>query len=167
MADDPKARARINAYLFDLERALEEVKDCLQYTERMVRAPTPTGPRTESGPDGYAKLLNSCQDSVDTIRNLEKQICAETGLPSLDLSEVQLIHCKFPYQYSIEQYLLKFYDCENLNLVTQTIIRKYICGCLWQSREFLFTCVEGRFTLCTMCPLQLFCPSTTYYNRRP
>ena len=95
MADDPKARARINAYLFDLERALEEVKDCLMYTERMVRAPTPTGPRTESGPDGYAKLLNSCQDSVDTIRNLEKQICAETGLPSLDLSEVQLIHCKF------------------------------------------------------------------------
>ena len=95
VADDPKARARINAYLFDLERALEEVKDCLMYTERMVRAPTPTGPRTESGPDGYAKLLNSCQDSVDTIRNLEKQICTETGLPSLDLSEVQLIYCKF------------------------------------------------------------------------
>lgn len=94
MADDPSARARVNTYLFDLERALEEVRDCLQYTERVVRAATPTGPRTETGPDGYAKLLTSCQDSVDTIRNLERQICAETGLPSLDPSEVQLIHCE-------------------------------------------------------------------------
>ena len=94
VADDPASRARVNAYLFDLERALEQVKDCLQYTERMVGSDTPTGPRTESGPDGYEKLLNSCQDSVQAIRNLEKQICAETGLPHLDPSEVHLIHCE-------------------------------------------------------------------------
>ncbi len=42
-ANDPKVRAKVNAYLYDLERALEEVKDCLTYTERMVRASTPTG----------------------------------------------------------------------------------------------------------------------------
>ena len=110
VADDPKARSRINAYLFDLERALEEVKDCLQYTERMVRTPTPTGPRTETGPDGYAKLLNSCQDSVDTIRNLEKQICSETGLPSLDPAEVQLIHCKFLFLF-FSTYLTATFLC--------------------------------------------------------
>ena len=53
VSTDPAAQRRVNGLLYDIERALEEVKGCLEYADALIKTSTPKRPQTETTMEGY------------------------------------------------------------------------------------------------------------------
>lgn len=71
---------RLEAYLQELQSALDELLPRLENSEQILRAPTPLGADAESMGVKYSEKVLQCQDYVDTVQTLERRLREETGV---------------------------------------------------------------------------------------